>query len=58
VLFLSSAYFARQLDYRQPEIIDALYNIEKALEVHGLSDIAVRMEQITLQDIGVRCRGS
>jgi hypothetical protein len=48
----------RQLDYRQPEIIDALYNVEKPLKVHGLGDVAVRMEQITLQDIGVRCRGS
>jgi hypothetical protein len=53
-LFLSSVYCAWQLHHRQPEIVDALHDIETPLKVHRLGDIAVRMEQITPQNVLLR----
>src|ERR1700730_9324817 len=47
-----------QLDHRQPEIVDALHNIEESAEVYWLGDVTVRMKQIASQDIRLRGRGS
>src|SRR6266436_6535882 len=44
----------RQLNYRQPETVDALYHLEEALEIHGLGDVTVCMGVIALLDVRFR----